>query len=214
MNENWMAKAAWYELLSMCFLNPSRESMGAFASGEAVEAVCEIGEFVGLEQPMLDDASNLLARYQGSDVEEIFHELRREQTRLFVGAGDPVVTPYAGVWSAQRQGKRPLLMVGSESIAIERFMVERGVSRPKGTGGPVDHIGSLLEFLSVLCLACADSEATGADLEDRAADYAFFYERHFIRFARHLAVEIDGQTTSDLLTFGARALLAMPESAF
>lgn len=216
MNENWMAKASWYELLSSCFVNTKQESAAALASGEFADALNEIVQFLALPADKVADAAALLAGYQGASSDEVFHELRGEYTRLFLsGAERPLVQPYAGVWRARQQGRQAFLMVGQESMSIERFMKKCGATRPDGYGGPVDDIGTLLEFLSVLCLRVADAAAAegAGDAEERRLDYQKFYEEHFWEFSQALAQAVRAETSSPAFEASACLLQLLPEAA-
>ena len=64
---------------------------------------------------MFDD----LDVYVGADEEVLFHRLRTEATRLFVGAPNPVASPYEGVWRAEDDGVQPLLFVNPHSMDVD-----------------------------------------------------------------------------------------------
>lgn len=217
MNEQWMTKAAWYELSASCFRYPQRETADALVDGEFAEAFRELAGALDFPAPWADEVAVLFASYRGADAEAVFHELRGENTRLFlVGADKPLVQPYAGVWHAQVRGRAPFLMVGQESMAIERFMGECGVKRPEGYGGPVDDMGTILEFLGVLCLRVADGEANGqpADTLQQLRDqYAQFYEQHFHPFAIPFAQGVLDHSASPAFIASARLLQALPAAA-
>ena len=93
-----------------------------------------------------------LAAYAGRDSEALLHELRAEATRLFVGAPEPAVSPYEGVWRAADDGVQALLFVNPHSMAVERFMRSCGVGRPEGTNEPLDRVDAELELLQYLCM--------------------------------------------------------------
>ncbi|MDR1422257.1 MAG: molecular chaperone TorD family protein, partial [Coriobacteriales bacterium] len=152
MKQEWMNRAALYELLAHAFLGTSHELVRAIISGEYSEAVVELGTANELDAVGVALCADELAVYQGRNADELFHELRIEHTRLFVGAPRPAVSPYAGIWWAHRADVKPLLFVNTESMAVERFYRSCGVGQPANSNEPLDHIGSELEFLQYLCL--------------------------------------------------------------
>ena len=214
--ERWMHRASAFELLSLAFLLPSRSLAEAVATGEYAEAA---GEVFGLATP--DDervtaAATHLAAAADGDAEATLHALRREHTRLFVGEKEPPLTPYAGVWRAQQQGQRGLLFVSETSLAIERFMTRCGVAKDlaaEHTNDPVDHIGTMAEFLQVLCLVQAEAVQAPGNATIGADDFRTFLSEHFAPYARWLASKLTGQTRSDFFK-GAALLLAVAAERF
>lgn len=145
----WRARATAWELLSISLAYPTKELVAAVVSGEWWAAAREIGEALGLDVPT--NAFDGMAKYEDADEDELFHVLRTEATRLFVGAPTPAVSPYEGVWRAQDDGVEALLFVNPHSMAVERFLKQCGLGHPEGTNEPLDHAGtecSLLEFLA------------------------------------------------------------------
>lgn len=142
--------ATAYELLALSFRYPAPELAGAVASGEWADAAREVAAALGLALPGGWDEG--LDGYAGRDPEELLHALRAEATRLFVGAPDPAVSPYEGVWRAADDGVQALLFVNPHSMAVERFMRSCGLGRPEGTNEPLDHAATELELLQWLCM--------------------------------------------------------------
>lgn len=158
------ALATAYELLAFTFRHPGPELAGAAASGGWADAAREVAAALGLALP--DGWDEGLDGYAGRDPEELLHALRAEATRLFVGAPDPAVSPYEGVWRAADDGVQALLFVNPHSMAVERFMKSCGLGRPEGTNEPLDHAATELELLQWLCmLECGLAAAPeGAEL--------------------------------------------------
>jgi TorA maturation chaperone TorD len=188
VKQDWLYKAALYEILAKGYLVPTRGLVEILVRGEYAEALGEIAEKNGLDPSVSATAVKDLAIYGCEEnTEELFHLMRAEYTALFVGSPKPIVSPYAGVWAAKGQGTEPLLFVNEEALAIERFMRSCGIGRPKGTNEPLDHIASLLEFLQCLCLVRAGVAIlpTGAKMPKNA--YETFYATHFSAFSKKLA---------------------------
>ena len=90
----------------------------------------------------------------------LLRALRPEATRLFVGAPEPVCSPYEGVWAAEADGVQPLLFVNPRSMEVERFMRSCGLGRPEGTNEPLDHVATECELLERLALRAAGAPAS------------------------------------------------------
>lgn len=180
-------QASLFEILALALLYPTDVLVDALTSGEYAEALAEITGELDMHSTELAAALDELTVYAGRDSEEVLHELRAEHTRLFIGAPEPVVSPFAGVWQAKRDGVQPLLFVNKESMAVERFMRSCGVGQPDGTNEPLDHIGSELEFLQYLALIKAEAAVPPADVEIAADAYGQFYATHFVTWVPEFA---------------------------
>lgn len=194
----WQVRATTWELLSLSFAYPTYDVAVAVASGEWAGVAQEIANALDLElaTTVFDD----LDVYVGADEEVLFHRLRTEATRLFVGAPNPVVSPYEGVWRAEDDGVQPLLFVNPHSMDVERFMKQCGLGRPEGTNEPLDHAGTecaLLEFLAGveagIMVLSEGIDAAGLPGGSAEAAYAKFLEDHaqtwMPRFAAKTAEE-------------------------
>lgn len=208
--EQWINKAALYEILAQTYLFTTETLADAVRSGEYAEALAEIVELNGLKLTA-KDVVEPLNDYKGRNSDEVFHELRREYTRLFIGAKEPLITPYGGSWYALERGQKPILFVGKESMAVERFMRRCGTVQPEGTNEPLDHIGSELEFLQYLCLIKAEVVVPTEGVEILPNDYDDFYQEHFRWFAELFAKAILEKSEMPFFRAGAQVLLALPQ---
>lgn len=181
MNANeqtWLNRAALYELLALGFLRPEPATAEALASGELAEAAGEVLAALGAAADVRTSVAEELSAYAGADSDSVYHDILRDYTRLLVGEREPAVTPYAGVRVAQERGQAGLLFVGRESMAIERFMRGRGVAKDLSAGqsnDPVDHVGTVCEFLKYLCLVNARAVEPAAGTQVDEADFALFW---------------------------------------
>lgn len=210
MSGSWESRAALYELLARTFLFTERDVTDALVSGEYADALAELTVAAGLELSPGGGVEAALEPYRGSDGDRTFHDLRREYTRLYVGSRDPLITPYAGVWAARNKGRLPLLFIGKESMEVERFMRRCGMRRVGASNDPVDHIGSMLEFLMHLCSIKAGLVDVSEAVEISDEAYGEFYEKHFIGFARAFAKETVELSEEPFYTAAARVLEALP----
>ena len=185
---DWATRATAWELAALSFRYPGPELEGAVASGEWAEAAREIAGALGLALP------------EGFGAGASAEGLRPEATRLFVGAPEPAVSPYEGVWRAADDGVQALLFVNSHSMEVERFMRGCGLGRPEGTNEPLDHVATECELMEHLALRAAGAEPpggapAGADLPGGSpeAAYGAFLEGHartwMPRFAERVAAE-------------------------
>jgi TorA maturation chaperone TorD len=211
MQQQWLNRAALYELMALAFLGVRQELAEALSSGEYAEALEEIGIANGIDTELLAAAVVDLAPYQRRDAQELFHELRIEYTWLFVGAPKPAVSPYAGVWQAEDQGVQPLLFVNKESMEVERFLRSCGVGQPEDTNEPLDHIASELEFLQYLCLVRADVVELPEDVLIPTDAYEEFYTAHFSPYARKIASAVAQESRIPFYRTAAQMLGALPE---
>ena len=201
---DWQVRAVAWELLALSFRYPESGLAEVVASGEWADAADEVAAALGLSMPeswlsalsadgKAEDAAAL-------DAEALLHALRAEATHLFVGAPDPVVSPYEGVWRAADDGVQALLFVNPHSMEVERFMRACGLGRPEGTNEPLDHVATECELMEHLALRAAGAEPpegapAGADLPGGSpeAAYGAFLEGHarawMPRFAERVAAE-------------------------
>lgn len=206
----WLAKASLYEILAQSFLYATRELAKAVADGEYAEALREI---LSLNECFVPDEviDEGLLPYRDRSSDEVFHELRREYTRVFIGRKEPIVSPYGGTWYALEKGTPPLLFVGKESMAVERFMRRCGVVQPKNTNEPLDHIASELEFLQYLCLLKAEAVASPEGVNILGTDYADFYNQHFRWVAELFSRGIIEECRAPFFVAAAKVLLCLPK---
>ena len=194
--KRWQARAAAWELAALSFRYPGAELAGAVVSGEWADAACEIAGALGLALP--EGLGEGLSGRSGPG--DVLHALRPEATRLFVGAPEPAVSPYEGVWRAADDGVQALLFVNPHSMEVERFMRSCGLGRPEGTNEPLDHVATECELMEHLALRAAGAEPpegapAGADLPGGSpeAAYGAFLEGHarawMPRFAERVAAE-------------------------
>ncbi|MEA5018904.1 MAG: molecular chaperone TorD family protein [Gordonibacter sp.] len=171
----WPARTAAWELLALSFRYPDAVLVDAVVSGEWVEAAREIAAVLGVSLP--EGFGSDLAGVDGHprttsgeeteaagssdtpDVSAVLHALRAEATRLFVGAPEPVVSPYEGVHRAAADGVQALLFVNPHSMQVERFMKSCGLGRPEGTNEPLDHVSTECELLMHLAIQAAGAPA-------------------------------------------------------
>ncbi len=211
MANTWIDKAVLYEILSVGLRFTTREAAEALASGEYAEAAAEALHACNICVDGEEAVLSQLDAYKGQDADAVFHDIRREYTRLFVGAPKAVVSPYAGVYYAEDKGVTPVLFVNTESMSVERYMKHCGLERPENTNEPLDHIATELEFLNYLCLDRAGAIQTTCAVPENA--YEEFYGSHFIEFAKRVSSLLLEESEEPLFRVVATIINALPDEA-
>ena len=192
--EEWIVQAAICELIAMSLALPTKELAEILVAGEFAEALVEVGEKTGFDSMTSKQLRDLLAEYKGQDAEELFHILRTEYTRLFVGAPKPAVSPYAGVWHAREQGVEPLLFVSPRAMEIERFMRSYGIGQAEGKNEPLDNISTEFEFLQFLALVNAGAVEVPECIDIPESAFGTFFSQYVANWADGFAAEVQNAT--------------------
>lgn len=214
--QTWLNRAALYELLALGFIRPEAATAEALATGELAEAADEVLAALGAAADVRATVAEELSAYAGTDAEAAHHDILRDYTRLLVGEREPAVTPYAGVRAAQQRGQTGLLFVGRESMAIERFMRARGVAKDLSAGqsnDPVDHVGTVCEFLKYLCLVNAHAVETAPGAHIDEADFALFWRDLWGAYPSWCAGEVEHLASTGFYRAMALLLKAACEDA-
>lgn len=216
----WQVKAAASEMLAFSLRYPDEQLAQAVFSGEWLDAAQEIAAALGCAltdgfgaQALTDDKEGNPAQ----DADTLLHALRAEATRLFVGAPEPLCSPYEGVWRAADDGVQALLFVNPHSMAVERFCKACGLGRPEGTNEPLDHIATELELLQYLAVRAAGmvdlpDTSVGSDaLPGGSPEAAFneFLQKHTAVWADKFAQTLKAQSRIPFYGAVADLLAAM-----
>lgn len=195
--DTWMSRAAAYELCALGFLFPTRVLAEALASGEFEESCREVMGNLELEAAPIDATCELLDSCCGVDVDELFHELRKTYTGLFIGEKLPPITPYVGLWATQQRGEEGVLFLTRDALEIERFLRRCGVGKnlaANQVNDPVDHVGTLCEFLKFLCLVKAQAVEASPGATIGEEDFETFRTTYVAPYAAWLAEELPSRT--------------------
>lgn len=208
-SNDWLDRAVLYELLSMGLLLPTNQLAEVLSNGDYASALGASIKARGFES--FDETT--LETYRNSDVEEVFHRIRREYTRLFAMPKNVLVSPYAGVWHAEKVGVQPVLFVNKESMGVERFMKSCGLEAREGKNEPFDHIGTEFEFLNYLCLRRSGFMAASGSDDAPENAYEVFYEQHIAPWVGDFAKALAEHAEEPLYRVLADVLCALPEKA-
>lgn len=161
MDESMLAAAqTLFELSAEALRYPDKEFALRLASGVWFKELREACGAAGFAVP---EELERAAQEAGRSSALVFDNARREATRLFVGAPDPLCSPYEGVWRCEEDGVAHFQFVNKYSMEIEQLCRDCGLVRPKGTNEPLDHIASELELAAYLCWASAAGQAPAAN---------------------------------------------------
>lgn len=140
-----------FRLLSTAFQPPTERLAGLVTSGALARDIAATWGALDLPD---DDAAAfadaLSQAYGNRDANTVLHELRRENTRLFLG-DRPLVENSEGPWRKRAEGKRgAALMVNSYSVEVADFMRSCGIERRLGYNDCIDYIENEFEFAALL----------------------------------------------------------------
>ena len=140
-----------FRLLSTAFQPPSERLAGLVTSGALARDVAATWHELDLPgDDAVAFAAALSQGYAGRAADDALHELRRENTRLFLG-DRPLVENSEGPWRKRAEGKRgAALMVNSYSVEVADFMRSCGVERKAGYNDCIDYVENEFEFAAML----------------------------------------------------------------
>lgn len=143
------ARADYCRLLAACFYQPDP----AFAEERLFASMEEAGRRLG--DAFAADARALGEAFAGDDLETLLVDY----TRLFVGPGEPLASPYEAAWRG-RDGASPVLPVLS-------VYADGGFAPADDFHDLPDHVAAQLEFCYLALFRQAEALA-GADLDGLA----------------------------------------------
>lgn len=207
--EERLPYAAFFELMGLSFSYPDRKFLDLIQSGEYKDAYLELAGLVGLDEETVADMTATLDDMAQRDAEELFHELRIEYTRLFVGAPRPLVSLSEGVWLGHKRGDKVVLaMVNGSSMAVEKFMKSCGIFPSKTNREPIDNIYTECEFMQYLLTKPSFPEDF---VRTPMEAYDYFLKEHMAKWVPGFAEQV--QKTTEMAWFAslARAISAYVE---
>lgn len=213
--QDWALRATTCELLAFSLRYPNSDVMDVLLSGDWAGAVVEVGEALGLSAADLA-CPDFAAESESAGEGVVLRALRVEATRLFVGERTPAVSPYEGVWRANKDGVQPLLFVNPHSMAVERFCKACGLGQPEGTNEPLDHVATELELLQYLASLEAglvvpfENGVAAEDLPGGSAGAAYnqFWADHVQKWMPDFAAVLEADTRQAYYRTVAKLLAA------
>ena len=140
-----------FRLLSTAFQPPTERLAGLVTSGALARDIATTWR--ELDLPDNDAAAfvgTLSQAYENRDSNTVMHELRCENTRLFLG-DRPLVENSEGPWRKRAEGKQgAALIVNSYSVEVADFMRSCGIERKAGYNDCIDYVENEFEFAAML----------------------------------------------------------------
>ena len=202
--KQWELRAAATEFLAFSLSYPTSAHAKMVINGQWLGAANDMAYEIHAPWSRSGWENELATGIDGlpmADPDALLRSLCAEATRLFVGAPNPLVSPYEGIWRAKEDGVKGLLFVNPHSMDVERFVKACGLGRPAGTNEPLDHVATELELLSYLASRAsgegASEDAVPADLlpngSPSLASRRFFRE-HPATWLHSFATELGEKT--------------------
>lgn len=140
-----------FRLLSTAFQPPTERLAGLVVSGALARDVAATWHELDLpDNDAAAFAGTLSQAYENRDANTVLHEMRCENTRLFLG-DRPLVENSEGPWRKRAEGKQgAALMVNSYSVEVADFMRSCGIERKAGYNDCIDYVENELEFAALL----------------------------------------------------------------
>ena len=162
-----------FRFFSVAFQPPSAQLAQAVVSGELSKSAAQVWEALELDAAQAMAFGQALAAYEGRDADEVLHELRRDNTRMFL-TDTPLIENSEGPWRKKSEGIEVVaLMVNSYSTEVSDFMRYCGVVKASGYNDCVDFIENECDFAGFLAdgpAYLAEHGMDAADLLDRFMD--------------------------------------------
>lgn len=153
------------ELLAAAFAFPTEELAAALSDGSFQADCASCLDDAGA---MWDGEGSKLASLVGRDAAELFGELRKGHSLLYLALGDStLIWPYEAPFlfaAAGREGEPALFRSGCQ-LDVERHMREAGVLPKDARTEPIDSVWGELSFLSYLYGNVAKALHEGRDGE-------------------------------------------------
>lgn len=181
-----------FKLLAVAWRPPTAGPwIEAVASGMMARDLVEASAALELSPAAIEMFSAALSTYEGADVEEALHVIRREETRLFIGP-DPVVENSEGTWLQRAHGvAHPIRMINNHSVAVADFMKERGVVRKGKYNDCIDYLSNEFDFCGYL--ADGGTLSVSADI-DAAERLQAFVDEHLCAWVPGFCVEVEAES--------------------
>ncbi len=159
-----------------------------------------VWEALGLPAAPVEAFADDLSSYLGRDANEVMHELRREETRLFL-TPQALVANTEGIWRKKAEGYKIVsFMINSYSLEVADFMRQCGVVKAQDKNECLDYVHTECEFAGML----ADGpEYLAKAGKDPIALLDQFVEEHLTRWLPGFCADVARETASPYHTASA-----------
>ncbi|NTU88733.1 MAG: molecular chaperone TorD family protein [Actinobacteria bacterium] len=181
-----------FKLFAVAFRPPSIGAWtDAIVSGALRDDMKASWEALELSQQPLDEFCAFLDYYVGRDVQDVLHEIRVEETRLFIGE-NPIVENSEGTWRQRKNGvKKPIRMINQHSIAVADFMRDCGIVRNEKYNDCIDYLENECDFCGFLATCPQYLIDMGLDPLDKLDE---FINTHMMEWVPGFCNEVIAET--------------------
>ena len=165
--------SALFKLFAVAFRPPQAGAWtNSISSGSLANDIASCWQALELPKEPLDAFLESTKPYIGRDPESLLHELRVEETRLFIGDG-PLVENTEGTWLQARAGiAKPIRMINNHTASVTEFMKSCGVVRQPKYNDCIDYVENECDFAGYLASEPEALAELGLDAADKLDEFA------------------------------------------
>ena len=143
-----------------------------------------------------EDIAYAARAYMGRDAEEVYHEINREYTRLFISPKRELVPLYEGL--IVHPGEKVSMFISPTAMHCEQVYRRTGFAFEEKNKFPGDHVGIELRYFACLLARRAMALEAGNEEEIAATEAALidFAEQHLSRWVDKFAGQVMMYTQS------------------
>ena len=143
-----------------------------------------------------EDIAYAVRAYMGRDAEEVYHELNREYTRLFISPKRELVPLYEGL--IVHPGEKVSMFISPTAMHCEQVYRRTGFAFEEKNKFPGDHAGIELRYFACLLARRAMALEAGNEEEIAATEAALadFAAQHLSRWVDKFAEQVMMYTQS------------------
>lgn len=185
------SKGAWIHSIAHGDLVSDFESLWSALqlSARGLEIITEFKNDGTMRAHELNPMRSIEALSDSAELDEYFHRLRIEYTRLFVGES-AVVERSEGMFLQRLHGvANPVRMINNHTYAVQEFMKRMGVARKPGYNDSIDDIENEFAFCAYLC-TFGDTSSE----EECTLVLEQFLEEHFLTWVPNFSEQLSLQS--------------------
>lgn len=147
----------------------------------------------------------------GKDLASCEAALNREYTRLFIGPGNPPVSPYASIYISDEP--KPKLMDES-TIEVRKQYLDNNIVMANMNSVPDDFLGAELEYIYYLTVKSLESieKSESEEFEDLLQKQKIFIKNHLMTWIDKFVQNLLESTTENFFRGFALLLIGLVES--
>jgi TorA maturation chaperone TorD len=184
-----------FKLFAVAFRPPAAGPWAeAVVSGSLRDDMAATWEALDLVAEACSTFRTCMDGYVGRDADEVMHELRIEQTRLFIGENPPVENS-EGTWLQRHNGvAKPIRMINNHTVAVTEFMKSCGVVRQLKYNDCIDYVENECDFCGHLATVPDELKERGIDPLEKLDE---FMDQHMSRWIPGFCDEVISLTKTD-----------------